>query len=226
MAPEDGNMKELINFLINVPYVSGFAPTVAHTLLRLGQIPGQEKIEEKGILDNIARALEGEDTILYRRNRVGQQVYSHWSEMMEDGDIFTIGGNYIAPFFRFGNSVINAWKNAGEETIEEINKKVAEEMKGYAEVLKAMPEGISYISETERLRRLSRTAYDSETQSLILGYLAEASGNPNLDIDLLKDEIGPLLPVGYVRGSQLQRRNRSLGAALHEYLFERRLRGD
>jgi len=65
--------------------------------------------------------------------------------------------------------------------------------------------------------------YDDGISSLLLGYTAQATGNPNLEIGKLKDEVGPLLPNSVERGAQLFKAGRDAGTAIHEYLTEQRI---
>lgn len=59
--------------------------------------------------------------------------------------------------------------------------------------------------------------------SLLLGYTTQATGNPNLEIGKLKDEVGPLLPNSVERGAQLFKAGRDAGTAIYEYLTEQRI---
>jgi len=65
--------------------------------------------------------------------------------------------------------------------------------------------------------------YDDGISSLLLGYTTQATGNPNLEIGKLKDEVGPLLPNSVERGAQLFKAGRDAGTAIHEYLTEQRI---
>jgi hypothetical protein len=65
--------------------------------------------------------------------------------------------------------------------------------------------------------------YDDGISSLLLGYTTQATGNPNLEISKLKDEVGPLLPKSFGRGAQLFKAGRDAGTAIHEYLTEQRM---
>jgi hypothetical protein len=65
--------------------------------------------------------------------------------------------------------------------------------------------------------------YDDRISSLLLGYTTQATGNPNLEIGKLKDEVGPLLPNSVERGAQLFKAGRDAGTAIHEYLTEQRI---
>jgi len=69
-------------------------------------------------------------------------------------------------------------------------------------------------------RKLNRIGYDSKFQSFLLGYLSQASGNPDLDESKVSDVLGDLVPNSFKRGQKLRRAGRDLGTAYHEYLTE------
>lgn len=108
-----GRGKALGGTLTTLGY-AGIAP------VRLPDIPG--------FLDNIAEAIEDDNPVLYRFNRIGERVYARWYEMGEDGSVFTMFGNYAGPLFRTAAYVMIS-DTLGVETAEEQIERIREEAK-------------------------------------------------------------------------------------------------
>ncbi len=216
--------------------LSGYPRALAQALIPLGYVPGARE-NVPGHLDDFAIALQSDNPILLRQNVKGQTVHSRWYEYKADRqDIVTgvIGDYFLGPLLDIANGFLAGYYLDTEKELRgkkgfltKLEEKYPIDPRWYSEsytqeVEKKEKEGIG----VKFIKKLGRLDYDHEIQSVLLGYSNQASGNTNLDIDVLKDEIGPLLPHGYVRGSELQRRGRNAGAAVHEYLFERRVTGD
>jgi hypothetical protein len=144
------------------------------------------------------------------------------------GETVLPGGAFFEGFYKASRDPFKSFKEKLRE--ETLKARFAGIPESLSKVGGASPSYVSSPSYASSIGALNRLYYDSEILSVLFGYAAQASGNPNLDVGKLRDELGELLPEPFARGETLQIAGRDAGAAVHEYLTEqrilRRLSGD
>ena len=127
------NVLKLLEYLEENPIMIGPPKPLINAYSKMGLIGGGEK-DVPGWVDNVYNALKDEDPILYRTNRKGGRVYGRWYEILEDGSILTLIGDYLSFPIGLLGSIYQTYNNSSEKEIKEFIEK--NKMKGDEHVKK------------------------------------------------------------------------------------------
>jgi hypothetical protein len=123
---ENALVAKQIGGLLKTPFFLGSGEALGGILTTLGYagVSPTKLPDVPGFLDNLASAIESERPVIYSFRPDGERVPASWYEMVRDGTVFGMIGNYLSCGLRFiAYASPTAGEFYGEREVEEIRRK-------------------------------------------------------------------------------------------------------